>query len=83
MVIYIGEPTPNLLHQHWYRYPDDSPDLAGWAIMNVDLPPSAADARRGEVQLAWLTSAGAAEHIVSMHNDWLDQHEAAIRGSRP
>lgn len=57
---------PDLLKQRWYVHPDDL--IGGWAVMNVDKPPSQADYRLYEVSVADFLTEEAARHMVELHN---------------
>lgn len=54
------------LRKVWYAKPNDL--IGGWCVMDVDLPPSVAN--RAEV--CDIMSEGMANHIVKLHNDWLE-----------
>ncbi len=61
---------PDVLTQRWYVHPNDL--IGGWAVMNCDKPPSQADFRAYEVEVAAFVSEPAARRIAELHNTALD-----------
>jgi hypothetical protein len=55
------------LHYRWYVRENDL--IGGWCIMPIDEPPS-----YGISEVADFMSRECAEHIVKLHNAWLDLH---------
>lgn len=60
------------LSGRWYVHADDL--IGGWAVMNVDKPPSQCDARAGEGEIASFVSEAVARHIADLHHAWLDSN---------
>lgn len=61
------------LRVRWYAHENDL--IGGWAVMNVDKPPSECDADAGERDVADFTNERTARHIADLHNAWLAQQE--------
>jgi hypothetical protein len=61
----------------WFVHPDDL--VGGWAVMNVDKPPSQCNPRAGEGQICDFTSEADARLIVELRN----RHAAIAAFLRP
>lgn len=54
----------------WYVVVDDL--VGGWAITTADTPTSQINPWNGEFEVGVFMLKEAAEHIVKLHNDWLE-----------
>jgi hypothetical protein len=56
----------------WYATEDDL--IGGTLIATVDKPASQIDPYAGEFEVATFVAQGLAEHLIDLHNDWLDAY---------